>query len=235
MITQIELNLNWDSAHHKLHWFRHSEGTELSKVCFFLKIHKKNKKNHQKSNAPGNFSPLLIYMRRVRKLLPEARYHIIARANRGEMIFLPNEFKDMFLEVVKRAQKKYRFVISNFCIMGNHIHYLLKPLKGENLSRIMQWILSVFAMKYNRHFNYKGHVFYDRFKSVILYNFREYVRAFIYIMENPVKAGIVKNPEEYLFSGIYFLKMGWYDFINPPDIVTGMIGVGIYPKAIYAT
>ncbi len=52
--------------------------------------------------------------------------------------------------------------------MGNHFHLIIRPQKNENLSRIMQWILSVFALKFNRLFTYSGHVWYDRFTSKII-------------------------------------------------------------------
>ncbi|MBN2533515.1 MAG: transposase [Spirochaetales bacterium] len=166
-------------------------------------------------------------MRKNRQLKHGAKYHIIARANRNEMIFGSRELKSMFLDVVKRARKKYKFVIQNFCIMGTHVHFILEPLKSENLSRIMQWILSVFAMKYNKTFNYIGHVFYDRFKSKIINDFRQYIATFIYIMENPVKANIVEYPEDFEFNGINFIRKGLYDVINPPDEVILLMVPGI--------
>ncbi|MEJ2627197.1 MAG: transposase, partial [bacterium] len=58
--------------------------------------------------------------RKRRKLLQNAKYHVMARANRREMILEAPEMKEMFLEVVKRARKKYKFNIHNFCILGNH-------------------------------------------------------------------------------------------------------------------
>ncbi|MBN2531795.1 MAG: transposase [Spirochaetales bacterium] len=166
-------------------------------------------------------------MRKARKLKQEAKYHIIARANRGEMIFGSRALKFMFLDVVKKARKKYKFIIQNFCVMGNHVHFILQPLKNENLSRIMQWILSVFAMQYNRTFQYKGHVFYDRFISKIINDFRQYVATFIYIMENPVKAGIVSCPGNFEFSGINYLRKGLYEVINPPDNTIRLMFPGI--------
>ena len=45
-----------------------------------------------------------------------------------------------------------------------------------------------------------GHVFYDRFESVIINDFRQYVATFIYIMENPVKAKIVERPEDFEYK-----------------------------------
>jgi len=52
--------------------------------------------------------------------------------------------KDLFLEVIVRAKGKFRFRIENFCVMGNHIHLMIRPGTRESLSRIMQWVLSVF-------------------------------------------------------------------------------------------
>ena len=54
--------------------------------------------------------------------------------------------KDLFLETVARAKRKYDFRIDNFCVMGNHFHMIVQPLNGVSLSAIMQWIMSVFAM-----------------------------------------------------------------------------------------
>jgi putative transposase len=108
-------------------------------------------------------------MRRARQLKEGAKYHVMAHAHRREMVLESKELKEMFLEVVRRARKRYKFLIYNFCIMGNHFHFILKPLEDESLSRIMQWILSVFAIKYNKAFNFIGHVWYDRFKSVSTY------------------------------------------------------------------
>ena len=85
-------------------------------------------------------------------------------------------------------------------------------------------------MKYNRTFNYIGHVFYDRFKSIIINDFRQYVATFIYIMENPVRAGIVEQPQDFEFNGVSFMKKGHYDVLNPPDItILLMVScIGIY-------
>lgn len=162
-------------------------------------------------------------MRKPRKLRQNAKYHVISRANRQEMILYSKVLKNQFLEIVKRARIKYAFLIHNFCIMGNHFHFIMQPLKGENLSRIMQWILSVYAMKYNRIFNLKGHVWHDRFKSKIINDFRQYVATFIYIMENPVRAKLAKKSEEFEFNGIYFMLKGWYEILNPPDLVIKVV------------
>lgn len=176
-------------------------------------------------------------MRKPRFLKAKAKYHVTARANRQEMILASDAFKELFLDVMRRAKKKYKFILFNFCLMGNHIHLILQPdhktapqtgltshsaHKGNNwssrtvsLSRIMQWILSVFALKYNRICGIKGHVWYDRFHSVILNDIFQYLDTYIYVMRNPVKAGIVKKPDDYHYNGITFMLKGMMDLFMP--------------------
>jgi putative transposase len=140
----------------------------------------------------------------------------VARANRQEFILQPQCFKELFIQTMLRAKRKYRFTFQNFCIRDNHIHFIIEPLPSANLSKIMQWILSVFAVQYNKQHQYSGHVWYDRFKSVILSNFFQYLAAYIYVMGNPVKAGIVLDPFDYEYCGTSFKQRGMIELFSPP-------------------
>src|SRR4030042_578310 len=154
-------------------------------------------------------------MRKPRILLNGASYHITARINREEFLFEPDDVKNMFLEVLKEAKKKYKFLIRNFCIMDNHLHFIFEPINNENLSKIMQWILSVFAIRYNKMNKLKGHVFYDRFWSKIIENFKQFIDTFNYINDNPIKANKVKDAKDYKYCGWYYILRGIFDIVEP--------------------
>jgi REP element-mobilizing transposase RayT len=171
------------------------------------------------SQCAAKIRGVYIGMRKPRKLLDGAVYHVIARVNRRELILNSVEIKDLFLAVVKQAKKRYRFLVKNFCIMGNHVHIMMQPHAAECLSKIMQWILSVFAKSFNRRFKLMGHVWYDRFKSHILHSLRRFLETFVYIAENPVKAGIVSRIDEFAWSGNVHMKRGLRDIVEPPDII----------------
>jgi len=145
-------------------------------------------------------------MRKPRQLVEGARYHVTARVNRKEMILDSCAMKELFLSVVARAKSKYRFSLENFCIMGNHFHFVIRPGRGESLSAIMQWILSVFAMAYNRKKGITGHVWGCRFYSRILESLGELLKAFEYIDNNPVKAGQVDDRMNWPWGGL------WHDW-----------------------
>ncbi len=129
------------------------------------------------------------------------------------MLLDPDANKTLFLSVVKRAQKKYRFQIDNFCIMGNHIHLIITPGRGMRLSSIMQWIMSVFAMAYNRQHALTGHVWGERFFSRILDSFNDLIRTFRYIDQNPIQANQTEDIRSWPFGGLWHQRTGCRDII----------------------
>jgi putative transposase len=157
-------------------------------------------------------------MRHPRELKDGARYHVTSRANRKEMILDTCAMKELFLLVVKRAKIKYDFKLENFCIMGNHFHFVIQPGKGENLSAIMQWILSVFAMKFNKIMGYTGHVWGCRFFSRIIASLQELLQIFEYIDNNPVKAGQVKDGLRWRWGGLWHNRTGRCDIVEKAPV-----------------
>jgi REP-associated tyrosine transposase len=180
---------------------------KISKIC--------SKKHKFRSDSPN--LPILLSMRKRRELYAGAKYHVTARINRGEFVLKSPEVKELFLHIVRRAKKKYSFELRSFVIMDNHVHFLIKPGKNESLSRIMQWILAVFGRAFNKYFNLKGHVWYDRFKSVVIDSFEQLVATFRYILNNPVKAGMVETPEEYVYSSLWLIRHKRFDLVEPPQ------------------
>jgi putative transposase len=162
-------------------------------------------------------------MRKNRELRDEAEYHVTARINRGEMVFTPKEDKELFMETIRRAKKKFAFQIKNFCIMENHIHLLIKPGKGESLSKIMQWILSVFAMAWNRKHHLSGHVWGERFFSRIILGIKDFLKVFTYIDDNPVMAHLVERPWEWEYGGIWHHRIGLRDIVEKPDAIISIL------------
>ena len=156
-------------------------------------------------------------MRKPREIYLNGEYHVTAKINRGEFALETSEVKNLFLFIVSRAKKKHSFTLRHFVVMSNHIHFLIKPGKEESLSKIMQWILSVFAVCYNKQFNLNGHVWQDRFKSKVIKSYRQLIATFNYICNNPVKAKMVETAEGYEYGGLWFIRNRDFELIEPPD------------------
>jgi REP element-mobilizing transposase RayT len=143
-------------------------------------------------------------MRKPRIFIKGAIYHITHRINNSLFYLKHKDMKEMMYRIVLKAQEKYNFELLNFCIMENHVHFLLKPIGKDvdELARICQWIFSGFARKYNNLHGTCGHVWYDRYKSKIINDLQYLENVMRYICENPVRAGLIKNPLDYQYCGI---------------------------------
>lgn len=137
--------------------------------------------------------------RQARRLAESKTYHVMIRGNEQKDIFLDNEDRKMFLDVLYWKSRDNNFSIYAYCLMSNHVHLLIN--EGENsISRIMKRINISYAAYFNRKYQRVGHLFQDRFRSEAIENERYLLAAVRYIHNNPVKAGINKKPWEYQWS-----------------------------------
>ncbi|AEF83668.1 conserved hypothetical protein [Treponema primitia ZAS-2] len=87
----------------------------------------------------------------------------------------------------------------------------------------MQWILSVFAMAWNRKHLVSGHVWGERFFSKVLDSIRDFIKTFIYVIQNPINAQIVGRADEWEFGGLWHFKEGNCEILEGlPGLTLGM-------------
>jgi putative transposase len=91
---------------------------------------------------------------------------------------------------------------------------MIRPAGSECLSDIMRWILSVFAMAYNRRMHKTGHVWGQRFFSRIILGFSGFLGVFRYLDLNPVEAGCVNNARAWRYGGLWMDRLGSRDFCS---------------------
>jgi putative transposase len=142
-----------------------------------------------------------------------AAYHVTSEINRGEMGLYAPQFKVLFLTFVKKAKTKFR--LWDFCIMDNHIHFLIQPGTDVNLSDIMQWLKCNFAKAWNKAHGVKGHLWGERFYSRIIRGAMDFFRVREYIEENPVKAGLVERAVDWVFGSLYHRLHGQRELLEP--------------------
>jgi putative transposase len=144
-------------------------------------------------------------MRKKRELIDGAAYHVTSRTNDKIRTFDNNLGRKIMILVLEEAKEKFGFKLHNFCIMPNHIHLLITPANGTNLSRIVQWIKTRSAKRWNCIHCSKDHLWGERFFSRVMKDEDEYLHAHNYIEQNPVKAGLAVNPADWEASGAYYI------------------------------
>lgn len=157
--------------------------------------------------------------RSIRKLSETKTYHVMIRGNERKEIFLDDEDKRKFIDVLCRIKgyslegdrsssgehphllgnKAKEFSIYAYCLMDNHAHLLINEGEDE-ISRIMKRINTSYAYYFNKRYGRIGHLFQDRFKSEAIENDAQLLTVVRYIHNNPVKAKIVTEPAYYTWS-----------------------------------
>lgn len=161
--------------------------------------------------------------RRAREKSENGIYHIILRGNSKQEIFHDNEDFIRFLDTLDRYKAKTNLKVYGWCLMNNHVHLLLE--KGEEeLSATMKRIGVSYVWFYNRKYETVGHLFQDRFKSEIVDSDQYLMTVIRYIHQNPVKAGLVKNPADWKWSSCseYYGKKTHYAHLLDSNFILGM-------------
>ena len=126
-------------------------------------------------------------------------YHIVLRGNNRQQIFLDSEDYKQFLTVLSDCKRISKFSLYAYCLMGNHIHLLIKE-KEESIDLIIKRILNRYVYWYNYKYRRNGHLFQGRYLSECVENEDYFFKVIRYIHQNPVKAHICKKSEEYKYS-----------------------------------
>lgn len=137
--------------------------------------------------------------RTARRISKSKTYHIMFRGNELRNIFMDDEDRSRFLQLLFEKATDEGFTIYAYCLMNNHVHILLFG-EHETLGRLVKRINTSFVYHFNKKHNRLGHLFHDRYKSQPVETDAHLLAAVRYIHNNPVKAGLAKEPYDYKWS-----------------------------------
>lgn len=116
-----------------------------------------------------------------------------------QIIFEGHEDYQKFLMVLMETRRKYDFRLYAYCLMSNHVHFLMRAA-DDDLSKIFQRIGASYVYWYNKKYSRYGHLFQGRYKSEVVENKKYFLTVLRYIHQNPTNAGIVIDMGEYRWS-----------------------------------
>lgn len=128
-----------------------------------------------------------------------ALYHIISRGNEGMTLFIQDQDRHAFMNVLERVVERYNWICHAYCLMGNHYHLVIET-PDANLCRGMKYLNGVYSQKFNRRNSRFGHVLQGRYKSFLVQREEQFLENCRYIVLNPVRAKIVRTPSEWKWS-----------------------------------
>lgn len=137
--------------------------------------------------------------RRLRVHVPGGFYHVTLRGNHQQDVFVAEDDRHLLNRIVARALGTFDARLHAYCWMSNHLH-LLVQVGIEPLAGPMRNIASEFARAMQGQLETTGHFFERRYHAKLVdvdSYFKELVR---YIHLNPVRAGVVADAAEFLWS-----------------------------------
>lgn len=130
---------------------------------------------------------------------PNAWYHVMNRARKGQEAFATVEDYKSFIDIIKDAAEIYNLKIAAYCLMPNHYHLLVQT-PDANLSRCMRHINGIYTQRYNIRNSYDGTLFRGRYKSIIIDADSYLLELVRYIHRNPLRSGIVTELDDFEWS-----------------------------------
>ena len=144
-------------------------------------------------------------MPRRRRVYPDGlAFHVINRGNRRGRIFLEPADYDDFLDAMATAAARTGMRVLAFCLMTNHWHLVVWPLRSRDLSGYMQQLMNRHIRVHQRRHGTSGtgHIYQGRFKSVAIEDERQLLTVCRYVNANPLRAGLVDKAEEWPWSDL---------------------------------
>lgn len=158
--------------------------------------------------------------------------HIVQRGNNKQTVFRETEDFEKFLSIIRKYIAKFKVEIYHYCLMKNHIHILLKIFKREELAKIMQGILQSYRFYYKRKYGYTGYLYQGRYRSELIQDDSYLLECGRYIERNPIRAGIVKSPDEYKWSSCKYYTSGQKDGITIENPLYASFGTNIESRRL---
>jgi len=143
--------------------------------------------------------PLVIVARKPREFVAGGIYHVFARGNRREPIFLNDDDRRAYLATWGSVAEDLEWRCLAYCLMDNHVHHLVETPRAD-LSAGVQLAHGSYGRQFNERHVKTGHVFEGRFGATHARNHGVLWYFASYIALNPVRAKMCELPEDHGWS-----------------------------------
>jgi putative transposase len=132
-------------------------------------------------------------------------YHAVNRAIDGHRLFHSDVEYAAFLSLVRQAKQRWPTRLFAFCLLPNHWHLVLAPIRDGDLSRVMKWLAITHTQRYRRATKSvgRGHLYQGRYKSRRILGDGHFVTVCRYVERNALDAGLVHRAEEWPWCSLW--------------------------------
>lgn len=140
-------------------------------------------------------------MARIPRSLSESGiYHVMFRGTNKQPIFLNDRDYEKLLEGLIEIKQIIPYDMYAYCLMTNHVHFVIKENSIGDISKIMHRLLTKYARWFNIKYERTGTLLEGRYRSKPVTTDEYFLHLVRYVHQNPIKANIVLNIDEYPWS-----------------------------------
>ncbi|MBI4877382.1 MAG: transposase [Acidobacteria bacterium] len=137
--------------------------------------------------------------RLARVVIPEVAHHVTQRGNDRRTVFSSESDRTVYITLLRQYSTLHHLSILGYCLMSNHVHLVVVPQKPESMALALRQTHGRYAACLNARNGASGHVWQGRYYSCAL-DRNHLWTALRYTERNPVRTGMVRSPEEFLWS-----------------------------------
>jgi putative transposase len=153
--------------------------------------------------------------RRARHYQGGSPYHIYQRGNNKQVVFRDQGDFNYYILLWQRMSEIYGLDVHSFCLMTNHVHFLVTPRKADGISRTMKVVGSCFARFMNVKYERTGTLWEGRHGASLVQSSLYFLTCHHYIEQNPVRAKMVLRPQDYKWSSFGENAFGHEGWMKP--------------------
>ncbi|MBY0505074.1 MAG: transposase [Bryobacteraceae bacterium] len=127
-------------------------------------------------------------------------YHVYQRGSRKQRVFETQAQLIGYLNHFDRLARRCQVRVHAFCLMSNHVHFLLEPKQKWGISQLMQQLQSHYARSVHQGMNVTGHLWRNHFHAKPIRSDAQYRATLLYIEQNPAAAGVARRAHRYEYS-----------------------------------
>jgi putative transposase len=151
--------------------------------------------------------------RLARVVAAEVPHHVTQRGNARRFMLDCDANRKVYLDLLRDNLESCGVSLIGYCLMSNHVHLVVVPMKAEALARALKRTHGRYASYWNAVYGSSGHVWQGRYYSCPLDQTHLW-EALRYTELNPIRAGLVADADSWLWSsaGVHCGKMaaeGW--------------------------
>jgi len=129
-----------------------------------------------------------------------ACYHIVLRGNNRAYVLEQESDKRYFLTLLQRYKADGAFELFHYCLMDNHVHLVVRMLRGERLAKVMQGLSRSFTNHWKRTRGFVGCLWQPPYRRFLIEDRSYLLECGRYVERNPVRARMVAAPSDYSWS-----------------------------------